>query len=258
LWVEPPTIDKERRQITLAGGIPNGYCGRIIGDPRLSNIIAEIIFRSPGLQIGGGAAASQAVIAVSPSSTVYLNDGTGALAPLSVFPSNISLGPSAGPALVDTWREAVANDDIPPREFSITLAVDEKAFNGKYFIVFNTTDKETGISHYEVMEEPLSSLGAFNWGRGDAPWTPARSPYVLTDQSLNSVIRVRAIDKAGNEYVAVYIPEASLRTFSEHQVVVYVLVATLLVLVVVISMIIGRWWRRRKAVRDEPAHSNDL
>ena len=32
-------INKENRTVTFAGGIPNGYCGRVNGDPKLTNII---------------------------------------------------------------------------------------------------------------------------------------------------------------------------------------------------------------------------
>jgi hypothetical protein len=43
MWVEVPTINREQHTITFAGGIPNGYCGRIVGDPRLTNNIIEIM-----------------------------------------------------------------------------------------------------------------------------------------------------------------------------------------------------------------------
>ena len=48
----------------------------------------------------------------------------------------------------------------------------------------------------------------------NAPWVDAQSPYQLADQTLNSVVRVRAVDKAGNEYVATLIPEEDRRTMT--------------------------------------------
>ena len=54
MWVEQPIINSIDRTITFAGGIPNGYCGRIAGDPRLTNVVAELVFRVPGLTIGAG------------------------------------------------------------------------------------------------------------------------------------------------------------------------------------------------------------
>jgi hypothetical protein len=247
VWVEPPKINPENRTITFAGGIPNGYCGRIEGDPRLSNVIAKIVFRSPGLQIGGGDEANTATVSFGDESQVYLNDGQGTLAALTTYPSKITLERTPGQTITDSWRESVQNDMTPPQQFGIALERDTKAFDGKYFIVFNTSDKETGISHYEVMEEPLSEFGRFAWGGADAPWIEARSPYVLSDQSLNSTIRVRALDKAGNEYIATYVPLESERKMSTETLYGYVAIAVGLTVIGVLGMIVWQWVRRRKA-----------
>lgn len=257
VWVEEPVIDPAARTITFAGGIPNGYCGRIAGDPRLSNVIVEIVFRSPGLQIGGGAEVNSASVTISPDSVAYLNDGQGTPASLRTFASVINLDRGAGPDINDTWRSEVQTDTTPPQQFSIELARDEKAFNGEYFIVFNTADKETGISHYEVMEEPVADLSRFSWGRADAPWVRTRSPYVLADQSLNSVIRVRALDKAGNEYIATLIPEESLRSLSNDRLILYVLAGVSLVLFLALLVMSVLWWRRRRKVRQPGLVADD-
>jgi hypothetical protein len=258
IWVEEPIIDQEARTISFAGGLPNGYCGRIEGDPRLSNVIVEIVFRSPGLQIGGGSEANSATVAVSPDSIAYLNDGLGTAVPLRAFASIINLERSAGAEIIDPWREQVQTDTTPPQQFSIELVRDDKAFNGEYFIVFNTADKETGISHYEVMEEPVSNLGRFSWGRADAPWVETRSPFVLTDQSLNSIIRVRALDKAGNEYIATLIPEESLQTLSHDRFMIYVLAGLSAVLLITLATFSVLWYRRRKSVREMSTASGNI
>lgn len=213
LWVEPPTINKQDRTITFAGGVPNGYCGRVQGDPGLTNVIADIIFRSPGFSIGGQTGGgTTAVISFAPETQAYLNDNFGTKAELRTLPSTLTLEPGAGPGIVDDWRAAVQADILPPEEFSLNLVRDTTTFAGQYYIVFSTADKQTGLSHYEIIEEPESQLGQFAWGGADAAWIHATSPYVLKDQSLNSTIRVKAIDKAGNEYIAVLVPEESLRT----------------------------------------------
>ena len=69
IWVEAPVINKEKHTITFAGGIPNGYCGRIAGDPRLTNSLVKLIFRSPGFSIGGGSGSSTATVAFTPETT---------------------------------------------------------------------------------------------------------------------------------------------------------------------------------------------
>ena len=157
-----------------------------------------------------------------------------------------------GTVVQSPWTDAVAADDVPPQEFSIRLEKDEKTFGGRYYIVFNTTDKQTGLDEYQVMEESLDSFWDFDWGRADAPWVTARSPYVLEDQSLNSTIRVRAIDKAGNEYVATLIPGEELRTTSLLQFVYFALLLLgLLSIVAVIVLTITILRRRAKTRADE-------
>lgn len=216
LWVEKPTINREEKTITFAGGIPNGYCGRVTGDPRLSNILARIVFRSPGFSIGSSAdTALENSISFDDTTTAYLNDGSGTKAPLRTIGATIDLSDKpSGEGIQNPWQDEVVADNFPPEEFSIQLLHDELTFAGKHYIVFNTADKQTGIDAYYVMEEPLSELGLFQWGRADAPWIQTRSPYVLKDQTLSSVIRVKAVDKAGNEYVATLVPDESQRSIT--------------------------------------------
>lgn len=252
IWVEQPKINRDSRTITFAGGIPNGYCGRVIGDPRLTNVLAEIVFRSPGFTIGGSDE-TQATVAFSDESTAYLNDGRGTKAPLTTYGASIELSPSAGPTQQNAWKDEVSADNIPPEEFSISLQKDERAFSQKYYIVFNTTDKQTGIDQYQVMEEPLTQFGSFQWGGADAPWEEARSPYVLKDQSLNSIIRVKAIDKAGNEYISNLIPDESMRTVSRTQVMTTVAIGVGIVLLLAFGLLLFFYIKRirKNKVTDE-------
>lgn len=247
IWVEQPVINKENRTITFAGGIPNGYCGRIPGDPRLTNTLVKMIFRSPGFSIGGTSGSTTATVAFEPQTTAYINDGLGTKAELAMYGTNIDLSDTAGPSLQDPWRDAVVTDTIAPEEFSIALEKGETAFQGKYYIVFNTTDKQTGIDHYEVIEEPISNKWTFDWGRADAPWVPTRSPYILDDQSLNSVIRVKAVDKAGNEYIATLVPEESLRGISTNNIIIWAGFGLLALLsLAIIATFVRVFLKRRK------------
>jgi len=249
IWVEEPTIDKENRTITFAGGIPNGYCGRVTGDPRLTNTLAEIIFRSPGFSIGGGTSVDSATVSFTEQTSAYLNDGLGTKADLRTLPTTIDLASSPGQTLQNPWKDEIRGDTTSPQEFSILLQKDDNAFGKKYYIVFNATDKETGIDQYQVMEEPLSQFGTFQWGRADAPWITARSPYILEDQSLNSIIRVKAIDKSGNEYIDSLIPEDSLRGFSGLQMRTLIIVGfgiVLLLVVIIIGMTVFKRITQKK------------
>lgn len=246
VWVEPPVIDTNNRTITFAGGIPNGYCGRVDGDPRLTNIVAEIVFRSPGMMVGGGGGGNEAKIDFAPETQALLNDGQGTRAPLTMLGGTFTLEATAGAGIVDTWRDSVRADTLPPEQFSITLTKDDTAFAGKHFIVFGTTDKQTGISHYEVNEEPVLEFSQFKWGGVGVPWVRSDSPYVLEDQTLNSIIRVKAIDKAGNEYIATLIPDESLQTLSKNEMYTYIFLGTLAVVGIIILTVVSAVLYRRK------------
>ncbi len=252
VWVESPTIDRENRTITFAGGIPNGYCGRVVGDPRLTNVLARIVFQSPGFSVGGGG--TTATIGFAAETTAYLNDGFGTKADLATYPATIELNARPGATLQNSWDDEVKSDRIPPEEFTLDDPV--KNANDKYYITFSTTDKQTGVDHYEVMEEPLSHFGTFQWGRADAPWIrvvePENIQYVLRDQSLNSIIYVKAVDKAGNEYIAKLIPDENMRTLSGNQLLLLIagFAAGLLLIVSIVITVI--WLRRRRQRKDQP------
>ncbi|MCA9366649.1 hypothetical protein KC887_00085 [Candidatus Kaiserbacteria bacterium] len=250
MWVEQPTINKASHQVTFAGGIPNGYCGRVEGDPRLSNVITELIVRAP---LGNTASGTVGDISFAPESTVYLNDGFGTPASPQLYNSLVTITDTPGSEINDEWKLAVEEDTVPPAWFAILLSQNPA---GKYVVSFNSTDKQTGVDHYEVMEQPLEQFGTFTWGRANAPWVTARSPYELKDQSLNSAIYVKAIDKAGNETISTLVPETSMRTLSTNRLLSFVLWGVLAVLLVAGGVVIFalRKHRRRNAQTISPVH----
>ncbi len=222
IWVENPLIDEVNKTVTFAGGIPGGYCGRALGDPSLTNVIAAIVFNSPGFSVGGTSVPIVAVD-IAPESQVLLHDGLGTVANLNTQGTKITLLATPGQTGTDAWNETVSEDLVPPSDFSVGISQDETAFSNQYFIVFNTQDKQSGIDHYEVIEEPLEDFYTFTWGRADAPWLTVESPYVLKDQTLNSTIRVKAIDKAGNERITVLVPDSAIRSISFNRMITYAL-----------------------------------
>ena len=252
MWVEDPVINHANRTISFAGGVPNGYCGRIAGDPRLTNVVVDLLFQSPGFVIGVKNDTNIAEITFDDQTQVLLNDGYGTAAPLSMLGASIELSKTPGPSITNQWKEIIEADEIEPEEFSISLENTTNAYSDRYFIVFNTTDKQSGIDHYEVIEESLEEEGlfGFKWGREDAPWKEISSPYVIKDQSLNSTIRVKAVDKAGNEYIASYIPDEAQRTISAQTKVMISIIATALVMLLVsIFAALYLFLRRRKKMK---------
>jgi len=97
----------------------------------------------------------------------------------------------------ETVKFRVMVDTTPPKNLTLRIGNDSSLFNGKHFLSFAASDKTSGIDHYEIIE------GEY---RKQEKWETATSPYLLKDQNLQSVIRVKAIDKAGNEEIAEIIP----------------------------------------------------
>jgi hypothetical protein len=219
----------------------------------------KLIFRSAGFTIstdGAVQGTTSAKVEFLPETTAYINDGFGTKATLALYGANVDISDKVSTTLEDPWRDAVVTDTIPPADFSIEL-VRIPNETGKYHIVFNTTDKQTGIDQYQVMEEPLEKFWDFEWGRADAPWITARSPYILDDQSLNSTIRVKAIDKAGNEYIATLVPSEDIRGVSADQMIMWGAIGFMGLLVLAVLGVIGRTLYRRRKEKQLLADDNN-
>lgn len=196
LWVDSPEINQEKGLISFSGGIPGGYCGRIPGDPEATNSLGKIIFRIPGM-IVGELAESLAEVKFLDTCQVLLNDGFGTPAGLTARGGSFEIVSQRLEPLEEDWQEEIKEDVIPPESFEIEIHREPTAFEGKYFIIFFTSDKQTGIDHYEISE---------TGDKAQEKWKEAESPYSLEDQNLNSIIKVKAVDKAGNERIAEYRP----------------------------------------------------
>ena len=191
-WVKEPEFSNNNGFVSFAGGIPGGFCGLLLGDPGESNLLGRIIFKTK--ESGGDPTSAR--IEFLNTSQVLLNDGLGTPAKLTAEGAAFEIKEVRPPGEVvplNEWREEIEKDKIPPESFEIAINQDPTIFNGEYFIAFQTSDKQTGIDYYEVKE-------------GDGEWQKTQSPYLLLDQGLRSIIKVKAVDKVGNERVAEYRP----------------------------------------------------
>ncbi|OGD32064.1 hypothetical protein A3C91_04015 [Candidatus Azambacteria bacterium RIFCSPHIGHO2_02_FULL_52_12] len=206
LWVGEPVVRESDATISFSGGIPGGYCGRVAGDPGVSNILAKIVFMVPNLKEDH--ASESGMIRFLPGTKALLNDGLGTEASLTTQDREITVVASTTTPM-NEWARELEKDAIPPEFFSLEVRQDASLFGNNYFIVFSTTDKQSGLDHYEVLEErmPRSQEGG-----GKATWKRIESPFMLADQHLKSLVRVKAVDKAGNERVAEYVPVMHGRT----------------------------------------------
>ena len=162
-WIQSPAISDQNGTLDLSGIIPGG------------------------VTTASGTIVSYLTVPIRPdvltqfkvvSARVLLNDGKGTEAAVSVVTIPFS---ATAPAI-----SSPATDLLPPDSFVPQIGHDPNLFDGDYFVVFSTTDPQSGIDHYEVLEG------------SDTVWHVATSPYRLHDQSLSSNIYVRAVNKEGN------------------------------------------------------------
>lgn len=196
LWPGKPSVSfgKESSSISFTGGVPGGLNKT---DSLLFTI--SLTADNPG-----------EVYIVPVSLTGYLNDGKGT--PISVNANQLKLiiGKADRP-LRDEWQEVVTTDTEPPLPFTIALGQDTSVFDGKQFISFNTTDRQSGIDHYEVKE-------------GER--TPVRSgtTYILQNQDQLETITVFAYDKAGNMQTATFSASQNTALFGKILILVSVFI----------------------------------
>jgi len=180
LWASKPEIEKQGN-VSFIGGVPNGFNGE--------GLIGKIAFRA--------IRETDAKIEFLDNSQVLLNDGKGTSAKLNVKGAVFQISTQKPEISKNEWQEELKKDNTPPESFEIEVGKDPSIFEGKYFIAFSTIDKGTGIDHYEAKE-------------GEKDWQETASPYLLEDQSLKSIIKVRAVDKAGNERIETLFPSGKL------------------------------------------------
>ena len=171
LWPGKPLPSEHSARISFTGGSPGGFVSK---DAIVFNIVLK-------LQKTGQ-------IILSPNNIgVYLNDGKGTKDEVSAKDLIINILPKKPDAQsADDWGAIISNDKTAPEPFEIIVGKDPSIFNGQYFISFFTTDAESGVAYYEVQE-------------GKRDFIRTESPYLLQDQTLSGIIKVKAVDKAGNE-----------------------------------------------------------
>ncbi|MDO8442888.1 MAG: cohesin domain-containing protein [bacterium] len=184
-WIDPvkncvSNGVKKPDEICFSGIVPGGY-----NDSK--GLIFSITFLAK--KEGSGAIKFSGV-------KVLRNDGKGT--PVDVKISNFQFAikevglPKELPEIKDTE---------PPEDFKPEIAQSPEIFDGKYFLVFATQDKMSGIANYKMRE------GEWGWFR------IAESPYLLKDQDLKSFIYVKAIDKSGNERIAAVKPKYPIKWY---------------------------------------------
>ncbi|MEW5805156.1 MAG: cohesin domain-containing protein [Patescibacteria group bacterium] len=191
-WIEEPKITSENR-VVFSGIIPGGFQEK-------RGLIFSMIFeaRTEG----------NSVIEIQ-SIRALRNDGQGTETKTTVANLQFVILKQAPPFKL---APAEKKDIDIPETFEPIVANDPTIFDGKYFLVFTTQDKLSGIDYYQVKER--SQLLLFRLFAPD--WRRAPSPYLLRDQSLKSEIYVKAVDKAGNERIVKLAPENKISWYQDY------------------------------------------
>ena len=182
LWVEAPQIDyKNPGLINFSGITPGGFQTE-------AGQVFSVIFQAKK--------SGQTDITIDEPQTL-LNDGQGTATTatvkiLSLTAQPLPPGKQAAPFQVST-------DNEPPEPFIPILSSNPNLFDGQKIIYFATADKNSGLDHYEVREQITYRLFGLTLAFGG--WQKAASPYLLKDQSLQSDITVKAVDRFGNERI---------------------------------------------------------
>ena len=183
LWIEHPSVPKSNIQnfISFSGITPGGYKG-----PK--GLIFRVVFTAK--KEGEGKVAIE-------KERVLKNDGLGTEVKISKKNLEFRIENLGGESSINP-KSYILNpvkDIVPPEDFKPIISKDNNLYDGKYFLVFNTQDKISGIDRYEIRE---GFFGKF---------VVAESPYLLQNQKLNKKIIVKAVDKTGNERMEIIYPQ---------------------------------------------------
>ncbi len=150
LWIQNPKAENDT--ISFQGIIPGGYQGS-------AGLLLTLNFEV----VGEGVATTY----FADNSEALLNDGKGTSVKLELDKLNLSIGGKDKTEILDS------NDNTPPEDFLPVISRDINLFDNKYFLVFATQDKGSGIDHYEVSED----VGFLQ--PKPSNWITAESPVVL-------------------------------------------------------------------------------
>lgn len=195
VWIRNAHYTDDAKTIDLAGITPGGF---LSSHAPLLGLTFKVLKEGQGI--------------ISTKDTqLLLHDGKGT--PAIVTTKNLHISVVRGTSHI----QVQTIDNELPEVFVPIITHDTDVYDGKNFLVFTTSDKGSGIDHFEVKE------GFF--GR----YRVATSPYLLQNQSLDKKISVKAIDHNGNERIGVLYPhDESLA--QDKKIIAGILIACVLIL----------------------------
>ena len=170
-WVLRPT--QNGSSVKMEGIIPGGIVGTalpefgVFGDTE----IVTLIFK--GIKEGESKI-------IFNEGNIYLSDGQGTIVRPFLFEKTITVSGFLKEG------QKVVSDLVPPAKFEAKIIQHKDIAEGKFVLIFDTYDTDSGLNHFEVSED------------GGGTFVLATSPYVLSTQSGKGNVIVRAYDNAGN------------------------------------------------------------
>ena len=187
LWVDKPKWNKETRKFTFSGLIPGGFVGAYAH-------LITMELSSTG-KLGDG------ILSFDLGETIVLRNSASAEEVMfdleSIILSVVKGKENVQVKIIDT---------DPPEKFVPFITDYEQTFDGNYVVVFGTQDKGSGMCCYKIAEMRGREVHDYTI----LTWREAESPYTLEDQSLRSFVYVKAIDKEGNETIAIVLPQSTV------------------------------------------------
>lgn len=182
LWVENPKLTNIGK-VSFSGVVPGGFSG--VGK------VISLVFKS--LKPIDDASKYVSVKNLE----ILRNDGSGQpVVSKQVKPSKNHLS---------LLRQEMLIDNIAPELFQPILSRKDVLFGGESYLIFNTTDKGSGVEKYFVAESKKKiDIKKIRELDQEMNWNLAESPYRLRDQELKSYLYVKVVDRAGNALVVEY------------------------------------------------------
>src|SRR3989344_6246036 len=133
-WVEKPSFDESSRILTFSGIVPGGFQGE--KEPLLT-----MKNKTDGQE-------GKAILTFNKEKTkIYLHTSEGVEDSLEL--ESLTLPISEGK---ENFGVEIIDRD-PPEDFKPEISRDANIFENRWFLVFATQDKSSGIDHYEVCEK---------------------------------------------------------------------------------------------------------
>lgn len=218
-WIEKPRSDSSG-EVIFAGITPGGFKSE-------NGFVFSLIFAPK--EKNEGRIEFSGIRALK-------NDGLGTPADVSTRPLEFEI--AEADLAPEESIEIKTRDYEPPESFAPEIARDESMFGGKWFLVFATQDKGSGIGRYEVKEQKRARI----WKK----WETAESPYVLKDQELRSHIFIKAVDKAGNSRVETILPRNPLKWYENY------LIWGIIILIIMLSWLALKKFRKQRDLSTFP------